>query len=214
MLNFRLVYQGLLVSSGNKSHSPEKHAIRRYLHRQLMNAWKLKEPLKARSGILRPFDPEHRSVVGGLRVVSAGAGTDRDEQIITVNSKKYLPIVSEDLALTCTLDILLLSSTYMGVMKAGDLDGRIKTIVDALRIPQHNECSEGDEDPLYVLMEDDELISGLTVTADLLLADPEQVIKDPRNIFGEIVEKPNHVLALIDVAIRPTEIIRGNLDFV
>ncbi|MGO8731484.1 MAG: hypothetical protein ACLQVM_01680 [Terriglobia bacterium] len=45
VLEFRLVYQGLLPSSGDSS---KKQSIRRYLHRQLYNVWRTKHPLMGR----------------------------------------------------------------------------------------------------------------------------------------------------------------------
>ena len=49
MLEFRLIYQGILLGSDkNSTNSEHKHSIRRYLHPQLKNLWNLKHPLKAR----------------------------------------------------------------------------------------------------------------------------------------------------------------------
>jgi hypothetical protein len=211
MLELRLVYQGVLpASDGEKTNSDIKQAIRRYFHKQLVNAWKTKYPLRERSGIPSPYS---KRIHG--RVVWAGGETDRDECIQSLGSKRYLPIVTDDLALVCKLDILLLSRDLIGVLRTGDLDNRIKTLLDALRIPKVGENSDGDEDPLYCLMQDDKLVSELRVTADLLLAEPEQVIESPRlNKFGEASTSPNHVLAVINVAVRPTRAMQGNMDFV
>ncbi len=65
-------------------------------------------------------------------------------------------------------------------MDSGDLDGRLKTIIDALRIPKAGENSDGPENPLLCVMEDDGLISELRVTGDLLLAQPEQLVHSPK----------------------------------
>jgi len=212
MLEFHLVYQGLLPSSGNKSHTKDKHLIRRYLHRQLANVWEKKHPLKARSGVPEELKDNYVPKQIHQRVVWSGGETDREELIEVVNGKRYLPIVSENLALSCKLNILLLS---MGsnVMELGDLDGRVKTIVDALKVPRGNDHCEGDEDPLYCLVENDSLISDLRVTADLLLAPPPEQVREA-NVFGEFEEAAQHAFAVIHVAIKPTRIIRGNLDFV
>lgn len=211
MLEMRLVYQGLLpASDGEKTNSDIKQSIRRYFHKQLTNAWKTKHPLRERSGNPAPVS---KRIHG--RVVWAGGETDRDEFILSLGNKRYLPIVTSDLALVCRLDILLLSRDLTGVLRTGDLDNRIKTLLDALRIPKMGENSDGDEDPLYCLMEDDKLVSELHVTADLLLAEPEQVIENPRiNVFGEACASTNHVLAVINIAVKPTRVMLGNMDFV
>jgi len=188
MLEFHLVYQGLLPSAGNKPHSREKHFIRRYLHKQLVNAWNTKYPLKARQEVFSRSDkPTHDPVIW------KGLDTSQDEFIKHLNGKRYLPIVIESLALVCKLNILLLS---MGsnVMDTGDLDGRVKTILDALKMPKRDDYAEGDEDPLFCLLEDDKSISDLRVTADLLMAPPEQVMG--KNIFGEFQENPQHAFVL------------------
>jgi hypothetical protein len=213
MLELRLVYQGLLpASDGDKTNSDVKQAIRRYFHKQLVNAWKVKDPLRERSGIHFP----HTGKYSQGRVVWSGGETDRDCLIQSFGNKRYLPIVSADLCLICKLDILLLSRDLTGIVgKTGDLDNRIKTLLDALRFPRVGENSEGDEDPLYCLMQDDKLISQLTVTADLLLAEPEQVVENPRiNLRGEATTSTNHVFAVINVAVKPTRVMIGNMDFV
>lgn len=207
MLEFHLIYQGLLPSSGNKSQSKPKHIIRRYFHQQLRNVWLKKHPLKARSGLQ---EPAHKQSHVGM--IWSGAETDRDELIETVNGKRYLAIVTDNLSLSCKLEILVLS---MGtnVMEIGDLDGRVKTIVDALKMPRGNDYCEGDENPLYCLMDNDKVISDLRVTADLLLSPAEQVI-ERTNVFGEFQEAVQHAFVVVKVQVKPTRIIRGNIDFV
>jgi hypothetical protein len=67
----------------------------------------------------------------------------------------------------------------------GDIDGRVKTLLDGLRMP--HQCSEVDgltpsdgEDPFFVLLEDDRVIYELNVTTDRLLVppDPEEPERD------------------------------------
>ena len=57
---------------------------------------------------------------------------------------------------------------------AGDLDNRLKTLFDALRIPKPTELSpddypRDDEIPFYVLLKDDALVTSFSVTTDRLL---------------------------------------------
>lgn len=210
MLELRLVYQGALHGSDKgKTHSDHKQTIRRYFHKQLVNAWKTKPPLRERNGLHYPYSKQIHG-----RVIWQGGETDMDQLIQSLGSKRYLPIVTEDLALACKLDILLLSRDLSGVLRTGDLDNRIKTLLDALRMPHVGENSDGDEDPLYCLMEDDKLVSELHVTADLLLAEPEQVVENPRvNISGELTTSISHVFAVVKVLVTPTRAIIGNRDF-
>ena len=75
------------------------------------------------------------------------------------------------------LSITLLTPEEPGraVTQAGDLDNRVKTLLDALRVPKSlTELPRGDrpadgETPFYCLLEDDALVSGLTVVSDRLL---------------------------------------------
>jgi hypothetical protein len=61
---------------------------------------------------------------------------------------------------------------------AGDLDNRIKTLIDTLRRPLNankargNEMPAEGEDPFYCLLEDDRLVSHLEVETDTLLDTP------------------------------------------
>jgi hypothetical protein len=71
-------------------------------------------------------------------------------------------------------------------------------------VPKIGEAAnDGDEDPLYCLMSDDQLISEVKVIADHLFVNPEQVIENPTlTPAGEYTMSTNHVLAIIDVKTR------------
>jgi len=90
-----------------------------------------------------------------------------------------VPLVTPDLALRCIIDILLLRPAQTEVLRRGDLDGQVRTILDALRIPDNTSETAGaeptdDEKPLFVLLQDDRLISEVKVTSDQLLMLPEK----------------------------------------
>ena len=89
---------------------------------------------------------------------------------------RFLPLVIEKWTLLCNLDILFLRRDVPGgLIHAGDIDNRIKTLLDALRKPGNgeelagNEEPQDGEDPFYCLLEDDKLITGLHVDTDTLL---------------------------------------------
>jgi hypothetical protein len=200
LLEFRLVYQGLLRSNGD---SLEKQSIRRYLHRQLYNVWRTKHPLKGREKTVTVGDQYRRW------------GIDDLANKYAIPGKRLLPIVSEELALTCELDILMLRRDLGALLTSGDLDNRIKTLLDALRLPKPGENMDGDEDPLYCLLEDDKLVSELRVIGDHLFAEPEQVIEHPKvTPTGVYTANPSHVCAIIHVKIHRTRSTFGNFDFV
>ena len=90
-----------------------------------------------------------------------------------------------------------------------DIDNRLKTIFDALRKPSEQELGtkqgmlkpQDDENPFYVLMDDDKLITRVSVTSDMLL--------EPVN--G--VQEEGSVRLFIGVTIKPYAVSIDNLDF-
>jgi hypothetical protein len=89
---------------------------------------------------------------------------------------RFVPLVVQDLPLRCNIHVMMLRYGKPGdILFKGDLDNRIKTLVDALRKPQQaNELGNfpvpgKDEDPFYVLLQDDKLITSLSVETDTLL---------------------------------------------
>jgi hypothetical protein len=85
--------------------------------------------------------------------------------------------VSSEINLVADLTVTFLRPGPPGelVSQGGDLDNRIKTLVDALKIPEDtNTLPDGaspaaDEDPLFCLLEDDSLITSLAIKSDRLL---------------------------------------------
>jgi hypothetical protein len=66
----------------------------------------------------------------------------------------FVPLVTKEHALRCSLDILLLrpeEDRY--IFKQGDIDGQVKTLFDALSIPENAEglSIEQDKNPLFIL---------------------------------------------------------------
>jgi hypothetical protein len=107
---------------------------------------------------------------------------------------RFVPLVTMTNGAMCALDITILrrDEPHALVTAAGDLDGRVKTLIDALQMPR--QCSElgpgkpkpgPDEDPFFVLMEDDKLVYELNVTTDRLLI-PRDANEPYRDIFALI----------------------------
>ena len=123
----------------------------------------------------------------------------------------WKPIVTEDNGLICALDILMLRKGPPGEVRA-DIDNRLKTLFDALRMAQNpQELGEGtdkgkqepgpEEIPFYVLLKDDHLITHVAVTSDMLL----EPVKG--------VEPESSVRLVINVTVRPYRVTWDNLDF-
>jgi hypothetical protein len=120
----------------------------------------------------------------------------------------WLPLVKRDSGLVCALDVLFLRRDTPGglVKHGGDIDNRLKTFLDALRVPENKgEVGKAipakDEDPFYCLLEDDSYITELNVVTDRLLV--------PQN-SGEHV---NDVHLVIAVKIKVTDVHLAEFEF-
>ncbi len=109
-----------------------------------------------------------------------------------------VPLVTADMVLRCGLDILLLRpETERFIFEGGDIDGQVKTLFDALRIPKEMSETGGmgpqeDETPFFCLLEDDRLITEVRVSADKLLLLPNQKEVKENEAFVVIHVKLNH----------------------
>jgi hypothetical protein len=111
------------------------------------------------------------------------------------HGRTYLPLVRKSLDLTCSLKVLFLRQEDPGSLlkKAGDLDNRIKTFIDALEMPSPDGDRAGDGDDEegtnYRLLENDTLVRGIQIDSERLLL-PEQ---DYPNQVHLVVEVNIHV---------------------
>jgi hypothetical protein len=87
------------------------------------------------------------------------------------------------------------------VLQGGDIDGRLKTLFDALKVPSEEEIKNHTpiENPLYCVMEQDALITGVNVRTDRLLTVPN----------GDV----HQVHLIIEVTIRVMRVSWDNLGF-
>ncbi len=157
-MRFRLTYRGKLPASGRHGRAEESHGIRRHFHKQLAQLWNwhpfLLEWTKYSSEPLREglFNQHQRC---GYR---------------------FVPLIGGRFEGACALDILFLRRDDPGnlIIDGGDIDNRVKTLFDGLKIPDdctalRNNPPTQDEDPLFCLLRDDRLITEVKVTTDRLL---------------------------------------------
>jgi hypothetical protein len=95
-----------------------------------------------------------------------------------IGNYSFFPLVVEGREEFVELEILMLRPDYGPgyVVQGGDIDNRLKTLFDSLRIPKDiNEIPSDTkkEEPFYCLFEDDILISKLSINTDRLL-EPEK----------------------------------------
>jgi hypothetical protein len=150
-MEFRLIYEGQLQGQGARSE--HKWLIRRALHPQLEALWR-QPPLSLTSDkwLAYPAREKETSVV------------------VERGSVQFVPLITSRLSLYAEISVLLFRQSPRGgvVTESGDVDNRLKTLVDGLRLP-HGKQEIRDEStggplpsPFFCLLEDDALITNLT----------------------------------------------------
>ena len=163
VLNFVLTYRGVLTSNGDKR---QKHEIREQLSPQLEELWNTDPLLKRLGNETREYRDDNCAICDytDTRVWIADS--------FKRNASHFLPLVTRRLKLVCDLDITFLRRDG-GLINGGDLDNRIKTLFDALRVPDKSQLVEGEPyirgKPQYCLLEDDTLIAGFRIRPERLL---------------------------------------------
>jgi hypothetical protein len=157
-MDFTLVYWDTQLKPGGNTNKRvwEKHHIRRFFSSQLAALWKIHP-------VLSRFD-----VTGSIQ---AGLAKRFERGGIEI-----VPLIVGDFDLTCELDIVMLRPDTPGniILEGGDIDNRIKVLLDALRVPKDtNEMplKSGEINPkrIYCLLEDDSLITAIRIKTDCLL---------------------------------------------
>ena len=118
------------------------------------------------------------------------------------------PIITPNLNLLAEIEIQLLHPEIVGVARS-DVDNRVKTILDGLRCPQ-NEHEVGENTPknmgtIYTLLDDDHLVTKLSVNTSHLLS--EDIFKHQKEYNGDTV------FMMIDVNVRVGEGTLENMPF-
>ena len=142
-MELRLLYEGSLHSqAGSNARTAEKHAIRKALHPQLREAWNEFPFLRRNVNAYATETSYHKF---GFH---------------------FIPLVNGQQAPHCRLDILFLRRDAPGnlIRSGGDLDNRMKVLFDGLKMPSSADelgsATPGqDENPFFVLTEDDSLIT-------------------------------------------------------
>jgi len=215
-MKFTLVYDGDLPASGNSSKAAYASMIRNQFHVQLADLWKRDILLRTLARTARTIpNPGAGYYVGAEPIWSPSALPKHDEPIPALRPGQtdfcapiavsgvgnFTPLVRNSLYLACDLDILFLrhDDDLKILQKGGDLDNRIKTLFDGLKMPRHADEQGGVDqtsDPLYVLLEDDALIHSFSIRSGKLL--------------GQSTEKEKLVRLNIDVTVKVLRVFHAN----
>jgi hypothetical protein len=207
-MEFRLTYEGRLLASnvGGRDEKPArkeyKQGVRKQFHAQLKRLFEI-----------TPFLNTGEASGPSLEGYAETSLPKYDKEAIAAKHAHYgfnfLPLVTEELRLSCWLDILFLRRQPLGdVLQQGDIDNRLKTLFDCLQVPDANQgydelMPDANEKPFYCLLENDRLISKISVETDRLLQDLPR--PHPRD--------DNDARLIITVRLQPYELTFGNILF-
>jgi hypothetical protein len=214
-VEFRLIYQGPLPPekwsyTEEYARAKDKHLLRKKFHVQLRELWKEHPDLRRQS--------ESRFIVegGGLekKIIPLAPGSVGPktwlehiaDDHVACNGNRFVPLISKAGGFTCALDILFLRRDTPGnlIGSGGDIDSRIKVLFDGLKMPKEVKELGGfeiekEEDPFYCLLEDDSLVTSVSVTTDRLIIPAQQN------------EKLNDVILVVHVTmVNPSAVFAGN----
>lgn len=176
-MRFTLYYRGPLKADGSPT---DKHALRQRFHAQMRSLWD-QEPLKSYLKYLGP--PTTTKHPGGL--------------VHPVGPFTFVPLVRVEHFMFAELDLTMLRPEAPGriVTQGGDIDNRLKTLLDSLKMPTEGELPNGAQPQeaerpfFFCLLEDDSLVTRLSIRTSRLL--------EP-NVDG------SEVVLLVDVTVRVT----------
>ena len=224
-MKFRLTYNGELrptqrepIDDQRNPLAAHKHQVRREFHKQLKHLWATDRFLSRYQ--ISPENPNigtNRKPAADSMYAMWAPSEDELKPLVDVVAARhakldyrFVPLVTEYFDLLCSLHILFLRHDVPGsAIQAGDIDNRIKTLIDALRIPNNqaelvgdDASPKDDEDPFFCLLQDDNQVSGFSVETDTLLEPPDGR-SDDRN-----------VKIVVTVELRPYFATQFNLSFV
>lgn len=133
-MEFTLYYQGRLKANGDRKH---KHHIRQYLHRQVKELWK-QPPLNEHRSLIDPsVEP---AGIGGNIIVTQHV---RASVLRPVGAYNFASVLSSEIHLVADLTITYLRPGPPGALvQGGDIDNRMKTLLDELKIPKDTDLPD------------------------------------------------------------------------
>jgi hypothetical protein len=181
-MDLRLIYEGPLPTERSRV-VQAKHDIRVALRYQLLDHVRRRPALSHFTAMIRglttPQVPPEDSITPDFSAIG---------RKFKLRGQEFVPLIVGAAHAICHLEILFLrreeSESLISKPKdvyGGDLDNRIKIFLDALRAPQEEkeipDAFQADEEPFFCLLEDDSLITKVSIEADVL---PGLYLRDQR----------------------------------
>jgi hypothetical protein len=185
-MEFTLIYDGPLKANGSPK---DKQTIRRTIHHQFKALWQQ-----------TPLNSYHDNL-------TRNPSGKKVSILREIGNFTFAPLVNTEFRIVAELNIKFLRPEAPGsvITQGGDIDNRLKTLFDALRMPKvESEIPSGDyphsdENPFFCLLEDDNLITSVSVKTGRLL---------------KIAEIPSKVHLFIDVKTKPVVATWDNIGLV
>lgn len=160
-MELTLYYRGELGSNKKPIH---KQILRRSFHQQLSVLWQ-QDPWQAERW---RWDTENKI----YQVHKDSKNLENVDIKRSIGGFTFVPIINQKIFMVADINIQMLRTEPAGTLSAqsGDLDNRVKTLFDALRMPNKaQDLPKGDmpkknETPFFCLLEDDALIHKFSVT--------------------------------------------------
>jgi hypothetical protein len=188
-VELHLTYKGPLPSTKDRrKRALARTEIRCQLSTQLEQCWKTTPILRDSLSLLEPA-----TVKGDRMVIISGL---LGPWVVRFAGVEFIPLVIRPKGMSCHLNIKLLCPQGPGaIVHGGDIDNRLKTLFDGLRMPHKDE--EVGNIPtghrIFSLLEDDALITKLSVRAAKLL-DPIEPGKESHvRLEMEVITKTDEI---------------------
>jgi hypothetical protein len=211
LMKFTLIYDGDLPA-GDSSRAVYASKIRNELHHQMADLCDshvvfralrntARTPTIMREAPMWPKPPFKLPEFDGPILPLEPGQQDLCEPILIPKVGHFFPLIRHSLYLACAVDVLFLrhEEPFKLLKEGGDLDNRVKILFDGLKMPDPKHEYAGElpsADPLYVVMEDDALISDLSIKSGRLL--------------GNRTKDKHAVRLTIDITIKVLRVIRQN----
>ena len=151
-MEFTLHYSGPLKAATPKNRRKHhKHCLRRHFHRQLQTLWDLPAMATANRSLVQP-GPESKVLQ-------------------RVGPFEFIPLVARETNVFASLEVVMLRPEPDGKIfeRSGDIDNRLKTLMDALKVPNESSALPedaaplADESPFVCVLEDDSLVTSIDI---------------------------------------------------
>lgn len=186
-MKFRLLYEGP-IAPWKKGNLDTIHDIRMKIYPQMKALWDFPPISTENKAKWLRYQPP---VDDGDHSIFERRGTET-----------FAPLISGRVNLQCELDITFLRQQAPGQLigDGGDIDNRVKTLLDALSVPTPAQASHftgpGTE-PIFCLLQDDLLVTRINVETDRLLRPASE----------------RDLVAIIQVTLRASKVTWGTIGF-